>query len=270
MARSDRPAPPQHVLRVEAAQQLGPHLVRLTLTGPSIAGFPANGFTDSYVKLIFVDPALGLEPPYDVRVLRAELPADQQPVMRTYTVSSVDTAASRLTLDFVTHGDVGVAGPWAAQAAPGDVLVAAGPGGAYAPDAAAPFHLFIGDLSALPAIAAALAALPAGAAGMALVEITDPTDELTLPTPGDVQVHWLLNTDPGDSGFLARAVAAADWPAGTQVFAHGERESIKAVRTVLRERSVPRESLSISAYWARGRTEDAFQAEKREPIGKIE
>ena len=30
-----------------------------------------------------------------------------------------------------------------------------------------------------------------------------------------------------------------------------------------------RAQVSLSGYWAYGRTEDRFQAEKREPIGKI-
>jgi len=39
---------------------------------------------------------------------------------------------------------------------------------------------------------------------------------------------------------------------------------------VLARRGITRESISISGYWARGRAEDVFQAEKRLPIGKIE
>jgi NADPH-dependent ferric siderophore reductase len=87
-------------------------------------------------------------------------------------------------------------------------------------------------------------------------------------------VRWLVNPDPDDVGFLARALEQAERPAharrpgGAQVFVHGERESIKAARAVLR--NVPRDDVSISAYWARGRTEDVFQAEKREPVGRID
>lgn len=74
-----------------------------------------------------------------------------------------------------------------------------------------------------------------------------------------------------DDEALIAAVRDLDWAVGTpQVFAHGERETIKAIRRILKEREVPRESLSISAYWARGRAEDQFQAEKREPIGQID
>lgn len=238
----------QHVLAVESTEHLTPHLVRVVLSGESLSGFADNGHTDAYVKLHFAD--LG--------------------VTRTYTVRWVDRAARRLAIDFVTHGDTGVAAPWAMKAVPGDELVLAGPGGAYAPDPAAAWHVFAGDLSALPAIAAALEALPGSAAGAAYLEVGHPAEILDLKCPEQVAVNWLVNPDPADTGFLARALDGGPWPDPVQVFVHGERESVKAIRQVLRARAVPRESISISGYWARGRTEDVFQAEKREPIGKID
>jgi NADPH-dependent ferric siderophore reductase len=264
----------QHVLTVESTDWLGPHLVRVTLGGESLGSFPDTGCTDSYVKLIFVDPSLGIEPPYDLAALRETLPAEQRPVLRTYTVRRVDRAARRLTIDFVTHGDTGLAAPWAATAKPGDRLVVTDPGGGYAPGADVPWHVFAGDLSALPAIAAALEILPSTARGVLHLEISDPADIVDVKTDAAIEVRWLVNPDPDDVGFLARAVDPAGWPSSArepgaaQVFAHGERESIKAVRAVLRD--VPRERLSISGYWARGRTEDVFQAEKREPIGRLD
>jgi NADPH-dependent ferric siderophore reductase len=271
--RARQPAQ-QHVLTVEDAEWLGPHLVRVVLGGESLASFDDRGFTDSYVKLIFVDPELELEPPYDLAALRETLPPERRPVTRTYTVRWADPAARRLAIDFVTHGDTGVAAPWAAHAKPGDRLVLSGPGGAYSPATDVGWHVFVGDLSAVPAIAAALEALPGTAHGIALLEITDPADIIGLDTLSSVDVQWLVNPDPEDAGFLARALEAADWPTdarepgGVQVFAHGERESMKAVRAVLR--GIPRDAVSISGYWARGRTEDVFQAEKREPIGRID
>lgn len=267
---------PQHVLTVERTERLGPNLVRVTLTGQSLAQFTDTGCTDSYVKLVFVDPALGLEPPYDLAELRQTLPPEQRPVTRTYTVRRVDRAAQRLELDFVVHGDAGLAAPWALAARPGDRLVLTGPGGGYAPDPAAGWHLLAGDLSALPAIAVALEAMPATARGIVHLEVEDRADILDLAAPDGVQVDWLVNPDTSDVDFLARAIDAGPWAAepgvvapDVQIFAHGERESIKAVRAVLRRREVPREAISISGYWARGRTEDVFQAEKRQPIGAI-
>jgi NADPH-dependent ferric siderophore reductase len=55
-----------------------------------------------------------------------------------------------------------------------------------------------------------------------------------------------------------------------EVFAHGERESIKGLRALLHDDwGIDRRALSLSAYWALGRAEDGFQAEKREAVGQI-
>ncbi len=70
-----------------------------------------------------------------------------------------------IAVDFVHHGDEGVAGPWAAAARPGDTIGLFGPGGGYAPNPAADRHLLAGDTSALPAISAACAACAASVEG---------------------------------------------------------------------------------------------------------
>jgi hypothetical protein len=45
---------------------------------------------------------------------------------------------------------------------------------------------------------------------------------------------------------------------------------MKDLRRLLRDqRGLDRKQMSLSAYWAYGRAEDEFQAEKRTPIGKI-
>src|SRR5699024_12249086 len=81
-----------------------------------------------------------------------------------------------------------------------------------------------------------------------------------------IEVGWEDSSEE-----LSSAVRDRDWLPGTpQGFAHGERETIKTSRKILKEREVPRGALSSSAYWARGRAEDQFQAEKREPIGAID
>src|SRR5699024_12492261 len=70
---------------------------------------------------------------------------------------------------------------------------------------------------------------------------------------------------------LERAVKGLPWREGrVQAFVHGERESMKSLRKYLHdERGVDRADLSLSAYWAYGRGEDAFQAEKSLPVGQI-
>ncbi|MDF0532213.1 siderophore-interacting protein [Tsukamurella sp. 8F] len=265
---------PQHVLTVTKSEEVSRHLVRITARGDSLAGFAdpeIEGLpnTDAYVKLLFADPALGLEPPYDLE----SLPPEQRPVTRTYTVRRFDRAARELAIEFVVHGDEGLAGPWAQRAQPGDTLVLMGPGSGYSPDPDASWHLLAGDLSALPAIASALEDLPDGARGSALIEVASADDAIDLVRPAGLEIEWLVNPDPSDAAYLGQAVADADWPedvSEVHVFAHGERESIKAVRKVLKEKGIDRGRLSISGYWARGRAEQEFQAEKRTPIGQID
>lgn len=267
-SRPARPARPQVTLEVVGREQLSPHLVRILLGGDQFDAFVANDSTDAYVKVFFAKPGLGLEAPYDVAALRETLAPADLPVTRTYTVRAVDPVARTLTIDFVVHGDEGLAGPWAAAARPGDTLTLAGPGGGYRPDPDADWHLFAVDQSALPATAASLEVLPESARGLVFVQVADASEQIPLEAPAGVAVRWVYGDDPT---LLVDAVASAEWLAGRpRIFAHGEREAMKGLRNLFRERGVVRAELSLSGYWAQGRTEDRFQAEKREPIGVIE
>jgi NADPH-dependent ferric siderophore reductase len=266
-ARPQRPARPQVTLEVVRREQLSPHLVRIVLGGEQFDAFATNDSTDAYVKIFFAKPELGLEPPYDVAALRETLAPEDLPVTRTYTVRAVDSVARTLTIDFVVHGSDGLAGPWADAARPGDRLTFAGPGGGYRPDAEADWHLFAVDQSALPATAASLEVLPETARGLVFVQVADASEQIALDAPAGVAVRWVYGDDPS---LLVDAVAGAEWLNGRpQIFAHGEREAMKGLRNLFRERGVQRSELSLSGYWAQGRTEDRFQAEKREPIGVI-
>ena len=248
-----REARPQAVLEVVDRIQLNPHMVRIVAGGNGYEHYNDNDFTDKYVKLFFPD-------------------ADGREVTRTYTVRRSDPAAQQLTLDFVVHGDAGLAAPWARGASVGDTLTLRGAGGAYRPDPDRDTHVFLGDESALPAINAALEALPAQARGVALLEVSEVEGSLDAEVPAGVDVVWFERDEPGSRPqLLADAMAERAWPTGgVDVFAHGERESMKAIRKVLRDLTTDADLVSISGYWASGRTEDRFQAEKREPIGNID
>ncbi|WMY78626.1 siderophore-interacting protein [Citricoccus sp. I39-566] len=256
----------QVVLEVVATERIGEHFQRLTLGGPGFADFRDNHFTDKYVKILFVDPALGLEPPYDVQALRRDLPKHQRPVRRTYTVHSVDAEAGTVVIDFVLHGGAGVAGPWAARAAVGEKVAFAGPGGKYAPDAAADAHLLVGDESALPALSAALAELTAkapAAVGRAVIEVGGPEDEWELSAPAGVEVTWLHRGGeytPARSGLAAavESIGREEWPDGrVHAFVHGEKTMVKRLRRHLTEdRGVDRRMLSLSSYWTHGTADD--------------
>lgn len=258
-----RPAPlTGTVVRTE---RLSPTLTRVVFGGPGLRSFQASASTDSYVKLTFLRPGVDYPQPLDLAVVRATLPQQDWPVVRTYTVRAWNELAGELTVDFVVHGDSGVAGPWAAAARPGDELLIAGPGGGYSPDPDAGHYLFAGDESALPAIAAALEQLPADARGAVLIEVPTPSSAIALSTPPGVPVTWVQAVD-GSGTALVEATRAAGFEASTvDAFVHGEAGCVKQLRTLLRvERGVPKERLSISGYWRVGATEEGWRAGKAE------
>lgn len=263
----------QFTLRVVRKERLSPHMVRVVAGGPGLAAFEAKDATDMYVKIHFLQPGVDYAEPVDVFGLRESMPRDQWPATRTYTVRWVDLAAREIAIDFVIHGDAGLAGPWAEAAAPGDRIIFSGPGGAYRPNPDADWYLFAGDEAALPAIAAAIEALPADAAGRAYVEVDTEADIQPVAAPAGVEVTWLFRNGatPAQSTQLVDAVAGGPWPEGeVDAFIHGEREYMKALRDVLfKQRGLARSQVSLSGYWAYGRTEDYFQAEKKQPVGKI-
>lgn len=260
----------QNTLEVIETSWLTPGLVRVTLGGPGFAEFPDRPDSDKYAKLYFPPAGSDLQPPYDFEELRERLPLADLPVSRTYTIRGVDPERGTLDIDFVVHGDTGVAGPWAAAAKPGDRLTFSDPGGGFSPDAEADHLVLIGDESAFPAISAALGAMPAGLPVAVVLEARSPEHRIALPVPAGAVITWIDEDHDAPGARLVEAVKDLSWPAGrVQVFAHGERGAMKSLRPLLLERGVSRADLSLSAYWALGRTEEIFQAEKREPIGQI-
>ncbi|MFE1249061.1 siderophore-interacting protein [Streptomyces sp. NPDC058735] len=256
--------------QVVRTERLTPHMQRVVLGGQGLADFAAQTCTDHYVKLLFAPPGVTYPEPFDVQRVRDSLPRDQWPVTRTYTVRQWDAEHRELTLDFVVHGDEGLAGPWAVRVRPGETVRFMGPGGAYAPDPEADWHLLAGDESALPAIARALEALPRGAGAHAFVEVSGPEEEQKIDS--DVEVVWLHRGGRPRGEALVEAVRNLEFPEGrVHAFVHGEAHFVKELRSLLRgERGIPREDLSLSGYWRLGHNEDGWQASKREWNARIE
>lgn len=178
-----RRTPQAREVQVIRTERITPHMVRLVLGGEGLEGFDASEFTDHYIKVLFAPDGVSYAEPFDMARIREELPREQWPVTRTYTVRAWDPALRELTVDFVVHGDEGLAGPWAARAQPGETIRFLGPGGGYAPDPAADWHLLAGDESALPAIAAALERMPADALVHALIEVSGTEEEQKIAAP---------------------------------------------------------------------------------------
>ncbi|MEG3629445.1 siderophore-interacting protein [Streptomyces poriticola] len=271
---ADRPGrkPPRkpHTAQVVRTERLTPHMQRVVLGGDSLVGFSADTCTDHYVKLLFPAGGAVYPEPFDLERIRAEFPREQWPVTRTYTVRHWDPEHRELSLDFVVHGDEGLAGPWALRVRPGETVRFLGPGGAYAPDPAADWHLLAGDESALPAIARSLEAMPRGARVFAFVEVAGPEEEQKIDS--DAGIVWLHRGDRPVGRALVEAVRGLRFPEGrVHAFVHGEAGSVKELRRLLRmEHQVPREDLSVSGYWRLGHNEDGWQASKPEWNARIE
>ncbi len=257
---------------VEHTEQLAPRMVRVVLGGEGLDGFPTPDDTDAYVNLLFVPPDAGYAAPFDLDEARAR-PRVERPIGRRYTVRAWDPEQRRLTIDFVVHGDVGIAGPWAMAAQPGDRIQFAGPSSGYAPDPDADWHLMAGDESALPAIAASLERVPAGRPAMTVLVVDGLDHELDLACGGELSLTWLHRHDhPGDTDLLVSAVGALDFPEGqVDVFVHGEAGETRAVlRHLLGERGIEKASTSISPYWRRSFTDERWREVKADWLAEVE
>src|SRR4051812_49353812 len=92
-ARKGRKMTTGKVLRV---QWITPHMIRVVIGGEGLAGFGAGEFTDNYVKLLFPAPGVEYPEPFDLEAVRRDLPRDQWPRLRSYTVRAWDPAALEL------------------------------------------------------------------------------------------------------------------------------------------------------------------------------
>lgn len=248
-----RKGTPHHVT-VRAVRWLTPHMVRLTFAGDALDAIEAPESTDLYIKLVVGDPPV----------------AGARPVVRTYTVRAVRDG--EWDVDFVVHGDEGLAGPWAARVRPGEQVTFLGPGGTYAPDVTAPWHLFVGDDSALPAIVASLESLPAGTTAHAFVEVPGPQDEQPVETRADLRITWVHRGQDDLLETVRAAHAAGELPDGApHAFLHGEAGCVRELRRWARaELGVTTDRLSASGYWRRGHDDEAWRAVKQEWNAAVE
>lgn len=121
MTTPRRPARPAKEATVTAVEQLSPELVRLSFHSPELIGQELP-HSDHYIKLLFVPEGADYAWPFDTQQIREEQPRELQPVTRTYTFRRVDSATGNFDVDFVIHGDQGLAGPWGANAQVGDTI----------------------------------------------------------------------------------------------------------------------------------------------------
>lgn len=251
---------------VVSSEWLSPSMVRIGFTGPDLEAMRDLPYSDHYIKMIFAPAGASYAWPFDPEQVKAERAPEQWPVTRTYTVRSYDELTNTMSVDFVVHGDEGLAGPWARRVQPGAEIGFYGPGGAFTPDLAADAHLMIGDEAALPAIAASLERLPRDAEAHVFVEIEEDDCRQPVHGPDGLRLHWVVRGDRPHGEALAEAVRGAHLPQGClSIFVHGNAYMVRDLRRYLcAERLVTRSAISMSGYWRPGATEDLWQATKRE------
>lgn len=257
---------------VVEVRSLTPHMVRVVMGGEGLGDFEPTGFTDQYVNALFIPDGSPWTVPFDWDEAKAG-DASHCPRGRRYTIRSWDPVTRRVTIDFVVHGEVGLAGRWAANARAGDRLQMVGPSGGYRPADDAEWHLMVGDESALPAIGASLDVLAPGRRAVVVAIVDDADHELAFSTAGDLRVVWVHRTaEPDDDGLLVKAVEALDFPPGSpDVFVHGEAAEVRAVRKhLLGERGLAKDGSSISPYWRRTLDDEAWRKVKKDWLAEAE
>lgn len=243
-------------LEVVETQVLTAHMRRVRMRGHDLGHFTQGGY---HVYLIF--PPEGREPVWPV-MGESGLPVWPQGedtlTRRVYTIRRVDPAQGELDIDIVVHpGEATPGSDFALKAQPGDRVGITGPGGGEVP--AGTTFVFLGDDTALPAIARILETLPADARATVIAEVDGPQDEIALTSRAalDVRFHHRLGAEPGTFGALPRALRAIDWQAvGADPFVWSgcEFADFKAIRSHLRgELRWPRDRHLAVAYWRRGR-----------------
>src|SRR5699024_1858728 len=155
---------------VTGRRQLSPDLVRLSLNSSAFVG-KELAITDHYIKLFFTPEGADYSWPFDIEKVSEEQHRVTQTVTRNYALINLDLESGDFDVDFVTHGDFGLAAPWARTVELGAKIGFFGPGGAWGPGEEYEHFVYAGDESAAPAIGAGLKHLPEGATATAFIEI---------------------------------------------------------------------------------------------------
>ena len=261
------------LLQVKHKQLISPHMLRVTLTGEQLAGYP-EGCESANCKIIL--PEDGCRD--TVLPTVEDEAAGKKPPIRTYTVRYYRPQRQELDIDFVLHEDHGPASNWAINAQVGDTIGVAGPKDqsvAKLINDQCDWMLFAADMSALPALGANIERLNTNrcnAKGYAVIEIISEADKQSLPFPQGMEVHWVVNPNPNqENTLLIEAVKQLPWlPGAASVWLAGETIAIKSLRSYCYDMGVQRSHRYASGYWQVGYTEDKHQLVKRQTMEENE
>lgn len=231
---------------VVSKQNLTPNMVRLTLGGSSLEGFPF-GYEGGYLKIVVED-------------------AEGKEVARSYTIRKHEPEGPHITIDAVSHVDGGPASQWFNKVRVGDRVDIIGPGACKLLNQKADWFFLAGDMSALPAISVNLEALPKDAKGYAVLEVIEATDKLKLDVPKDLEIVWVENPSPiNNPSRISETVQTLTWLDGkASVWVAGEFATSRKLRQYFRhEKLIDRDFMYVSCYWKIGATDEGMKTAKR-------
>ncbi|NML76668.1 siderophore-interacting protein [Rhizobium sp. S-51] len=243
-----------HEATVVSAEDVTPHMRRVKFACADVAPFVGG---DMHVRLLV--PPKGRTPVWpglreDGRVDWPQ--GEDELLVRVYTIRAVDPERRELWVDFLQHRAPSVPTPgadFARDALPGDRVAFLGPGGGDLPVASS--ILLAGDESALPAIARIAAEVTPGTRMQAIIEVKNAAEEQPLPTAGELAVTWLHRDGypSGSSGKLVAAIrdAITAIDEETFVWVACEKEDVRTVRRLLKQRGHDRKRMYVAWYWER-------------------
>ena len=229
--------------QVLQTQDISPHMRRIILTGEQLQDFPVQ-HESAHVKVIIPRPGQ-LKP-------RLGMYFGAKKWMRSYTVRAFNPESLTLTLDFAVNDHEGLASNWAAQAKPGDYLGIAGPGAIKHTDMFADWHLIVGDLTALPAIAATIERLPVDAKGYVFIQVPSEEDIQGFPTPQNLHLKWVVQPAYSETLLLEHVKSIKPLEGTPAIFIANEGKIMKLIKQHVKNSSYYSKTLTYaSAYWNR-------------------
>ncbi len=225
-----------------------PHLRRISLTHPSLKDVGELN-PGAHVKII-IPPEEG-----------------NQSVRRTYTIRKLDRVSGMMDIEFVLHGDNGPASAWATNVSVNDYL-----GLAIKQSRKiinwSDWYLFVGDESAIPAIAAILESLPEGTPGSAFIKASSRFEIFQINTKSSIKISWLSRKEEPLMHYsqLLKGLENLEPPDALHysryAFIAGERDMVNTVKKHVSLLGFEREELHAAIYWTRGLSEDQGRNDK--------
>lgn len=234
-------APKLRTTYVSRIQDLTPHMRRITLSGDDLINFPTE-YESAHVKVLVLNN--------QESSTKLTFNMNMKKRMRSYTVRKFNIEKSELIIDFAINDHKGLVADWAANAKIGDHIGIGGPGPTKYKGLEADWHLFAGDITAIPVIASTIEKLPEEAIGYAFLQVPSEIDKQIIHTPKGINIIWVINPNP----FLNELYSHLEkfkWLKGNpHIMIAGEASQIRNINQMLKQNQQYQQSKTYaSGYW---------------------